>query len=94
MFRRCVFKLLAILFCKITNIYSLSALNNNLSNKFAKMTKLDFVDQAKIALDEELSNTGYTNGYILQLLYENNKKFVDLMGEKKVVEVCFCVFLG
>lgn len=54
------------------------------------MTKFfDFVDTSKIQLNELLSITGYTNEFVLRKLYENNEKFVKLLGNGKISKVGF-----
>lgn len=40
-----------------------------------------------IQLENELSNTGYTIEWVLNMLYEHNPKFLAALGSNKVKDV-------
>lgn len=40
-----------------------------------------------IQLENELSNTGYTIEWVLNMLYEHNPKFLTALGSNKVKDV-------
>jgi hypothetical protein len=42
-----------------------------------------------VQLENELSNTGYTIGWTLNMLYEHNPKFLAALGSKKIKDVGF-----
>lgn len=50
-------------------------------------TKVQTVESFKF--DEPLSNTGYTNEWILNMLKENNPEFLQKLGNDRVKNVSF-----
>lgn len=44
-----------------------------------------------IKLDDQLAETGYTIGWVLRMIQENNPKFVDALGDSKVKKVSLSV---
>lgn len=50
----------------------------------------DFMKMCKPALlDEDVSTTGLKLSWVLSKVYENDKEFKELLGNKMIEKVCF-----